>query len=265
MQNAAGAVVVGDASNGEATFITTKPLVANPVLPQFARPGDQFQGGAAVTNGTAAAGQLRLDAALAGPLAFLIDGHAVPSTSFTGPLARITTAYRFPIVVTGTGTATATIRVRSGNAGDAFAIPLPVRDLDVLESVADTGTTTTRASVPLDVAAGTPRDAGGLDIELASSLIPEITVAAQAALSGSERLTISAAGRLAVAADLVLLGARGGADTTASKQRATAEIAVLAGLRRGDGGFAEPAEGERGQGYSKLLICCAHRFLWRLK
>jgi uncharacterized protein YfaS (alpha-2-macroglobulin family) len=31
--------------NGDATFVTTKPLLANPLLPQFARPGDRFQAG----------------------------------------------------------------------------------------------------------------------------------------------------------------------------------------------------------------------------
>ncbi len=38
--------------NGETTFITTKPLLSNPVLPQFVRPGDRFEGGLSVTNTT---------------------------------------------------------------------------------------------------------------------------------------------------------------------------------------------------------------------
>jgi hypothetical protein len=243
----------GRFGNGETTFHTTKPLVANPVLPQFARPGDQFEGGVAVTNGTAAAGQLRIDAAFAGPLAFLNDGRQVPSTTFGGPLEKITTAYRFPIVATGAGVATATIRVRSAGAGDAFAIPLPVRDLDVMEAVAQTGTTGTQATVPLDIAAGTPRDAGGLDIALASSLIPEITVAAQDALRGDERLTFLAAARLTVASDLALLAARTNSAASAARTRAATEIANLSALRRGDGGFAPYWQATRSDPWDSMV------------
>jgi len=228
----------GRFGNGETTFHTTKPLVANPVLPQFARPGDQFEGGVAVTNGTGAAGAMKIDATFSGPLAFLNAGRQTSSTTFSGPLEKITTAYRFPVVATGAGSATATMRVRSAGAGDAFAIPLPVRDLDVLEAIAQTGTTTTQTRVPFDIATTTPRDAGGLDIALASSLIPEITVAAQDALRGDERLAFLAAARLTVAADLIILDARTNADAGAARARALAEIANLSALRRGDGGFA---------------------------
>jgi len=228
----------GRFGNGETTFRTTKPLVANPVLPQFARPGDRFDGGLAVTNGTGAQGTLHVVAALTGPLAFVVNGKPAATTLLDAPLERITKAYRFPIVATGTGEGTATIKIRSAGAGDAFAIPLPVNDLDVVEAVAQTGTTDARAVVPLDVAATVPRDSGGLDIALASSLIPEITVAAQAALLGDERLTLSAASRLAVAADLVTLAARTGDDATAARARAAREIATLASLQRADGGFA---------------------------
>jgi alpha-2-macroglobulin len=233
-----GASADGRFGNGETTFRTTKPLVANPVMPQFARPGDRFDGGVAVTNGTGATGSLHVDASLAGPLAFLVNGKPAPSTSLDAPLDRITKAYRFPVVASGGGEAMVTVRVRAAGAGDAFAIPLPVRALEVLEAVAQTGTTTGRASVGLNVTAGTPRDAGGLDVAVASSLIPEATVAAESALRWDERLTISAASRLAVASDLAILAARNGSDTAKMRNRATMEIATLHDLQRSDGGFA---------------------------
>ncbi len=228
----------GRFGNGEATFRTTKPLVANPVLPQFARPGDRFEGGVAVTNGTGSQGTMHVAATLSGPLAFLVNDKPVATTMLDAPLERITKAYRFPIAVTGTGDATATITVRGAHAGDAFAIPLAVRDTETSEAVAQTGTTDARATVGLDVAADTPRDSGGIDVALASSLVPEITVAAQAALLGDERLTISAASRLAVASDLAILAARSGDDASAARARAAQEIATLRALRRSDGGFA---------------------------
>ncbi|MDQ6925252.1 MAG: MG2 domain-containing protein, partial [Candidatus Eremiobacteraeota bacterium] len=67
----------GRFGNGDTTFRTTKPLVANPVVPQFARPGDRFDAGISVTNGTGATGNLRIDGALTGPLAFLVNDKPV--------------------------------------------------------------------------------------------------------------------------------------------------------------------------------------------
>jgi len=228
----------GRFGNAESTFRTTKPLVANPVIPQFARPGDRFDAGVAVTNGTGAAGTLHIDATLAGPLAFLVNDKPVPSTSLDTPLDSITKAYRFSMIAQGTGTATATVRVRGAGTGDAFAIPVPVRDTDVTESVAQTGTTTTRASIPIAVTPETPRDAGGLDLDLASSLLPELSAAAQNALLGDDRLTLSAASRLDVAGDLMLLGKRSGSDESTARARGVAEVATLRSLARADGGFA---------------------------
>ncbi len=236
----------GRFGSAETTFRTTEPLVANPVIPQFARPGDRFAGGVAVTNGTGASGTLHVAAALAGPLAFLIAGKPAATTLLDAPLERITRAYRFTMLATGSGTATATVRVRGGGASDAFAIPVPVRDLDLAEAVAQTGTTAGRAEVGVDVAAGTPRDAGGLDVVLASTLIPELTVAGESALRGDERLALSAASRLAVASDLARLGSAG------MRERAAGELATLRGLRRDDGGFAAYWQAERSDPWDSL-------------
>jgi uncharacterized protein YfaS (alpha-2-macroglobulin family) len=247
----------GRFGNCDTTFRTTKPLVANPVMPQFARPGDTFEGGVAVTNGTGASGPLHVEASLAGPLAFLVNDKPSAATSLDTELDRITKAYRFPVVANGTGIATATIRVRGAGTGDAFAIPVPVRGLDVLEAVAQTGTTDARAGVPLNVAADTPRDAGGLDVALASSLIPEITVAAQKALLGDERLTISCAARLAIASDLVMLAKRSGTDAKAARDRALLEISTLDSLRRADGGFAAYWRAEASDPWDSMLALTA--------
>jgi len=233
-----GTSIDGRFGNGETTFRTTKPLVANPVVPQFARPGDRFDAGIAVTNGTGATGNLHIDGALIGPLAFLVNDKPVQTTSLDAPLDRITKAYRFPMTASGTGTATATFKVHGADTSDAFAIPVPVRDLDVAESVVQTGTTDASASVGVNVTADTPRDAGGLDLALASSLIPEVTVAARDALKGDERLALSAAGRLAIASDLVILAKRNGTDEKLARDRAAVELGTLHDLRRADGGFA---------------------------
>jgi alpha-2-macroglobulin len=247
----------GRFGNADTTFTTTKPLVANPVMPQFVRPGDRFDGGLSVTNGTGATGPLRIDAALTGPLAFLVNDKPAATTSLDAQLGATTQAYRFPIVASGNGVSTATIRVRGAGTGDAFAIPVPVNILDVSESVAQTGTTDASASVGLNVAADTPRDAGGVQIDLASSLIPEVTVAANEALTGDERLALSSASRLAIASDLLILGKRTGTDTKSVRDRALLEIANLDGLRRDDGGFAAYWREEKSDAWDSLFALSA--------
>jgi uncharacterized protein YfaS (alpha-2-macroglobulin family) len=256
------AMVVGTSAdgrfgNGDTTFITTKTLIANPVVPQFARPGDRFDAGITLTNGTGATGNLHVDGALTGPLAFLVNDKPAPTVSLDAPLERITKAYRFPMTASGTGTATATFKVRGESRSDAFAIPVPVRDLDVAESVVQTGTTDARASVGVNVTADTPRDVGGLDLALASSLIPEVTVAAREALRGEERLAISAAGRLAIASDLVILAKRSGTDAKLARDRAAVELATLHDLRRADGGFAPYWRDEHSDAWDSLPALAA--------
>ncbi len=182
-----------------------------------------------------------------------MNDKPVATTVLDAPLDRITKAYRFPMVAGGSGEATATIRIRGAGASDAFQISVPVRDLDVSEAVAQTGTTDARAAVGIDVAADTPRDAGGLDVDLASTLIPELTAAGEAALRGDERLALSAASRLAVASDLVLLGTGG----SGMGERAVAEIATLRGLRRDDGGFAAYWRAEGSDPWDSLAVLAA--------
>jgi hypothetical protein len=249
---AVAATADGRFGNGESTFRTTKPLVANPVVPQFARPGDRFDAGVSITNGTGATGNVRIDATLDGPLAFLVNDKPSATASLETPLESITKAYRFPIVANGTGTATATVKVRGAGTGDAFAIPVPVRITDVSESVVQTGTTATRATVGVNVAPDTPRDAGGVDLALASSLIPEVTVTAAQVLKSDEPLTISAASRLAIASDLVILGKRSAGDVKTSRDRALVEIANLDALKRGDGGFAPYRRADQSDAWDSL-------------
>ena len=247
----------GRFGNADTTFRTTKPLVANPVLPQFARPGDTFDGGIAVTNGTGATGTLHVDGDFVGPLRFLVNGQPQTRDAMDVPLERITKAYRFPVVTDGMGPTTATFRVRGANASDAFQIPLPVQTEDVIESVVQTGTTDARAAVPVNVAPDTPRDAGGLQLTLASSLIPEVVVAAQDALKSDERLAITAAARLAIASDLVILAKRTGAKDTFPRNRAAAELTTLHDLQREDGGFAPYWRDEHSDAWDSMFAVAA--------
>ena len=242
---AVAATADGRFGNGETTFLTNKPLIVNPVVPQFARPGDRFNAGVTVTNGpNTGAGTIAIAGSLTAPLAFLVDTKAVGTTTFSAPVDQITKAYRFAMIASGPGTSTATFTAkRSGAAAasDGFAIPVSVIDRAVMESVVTTGVLASgNVAVPLDVRADTPADTGGLQLVLANSLIPDALVAAQSVFADDDRVALSAAGRLTVAADVLRLTAitNTTGPTAEARTNATSALAFLATLQRPDGGFA---------------------------
>ncbi|WP_448571032.1 alpha-2-macroglobulin family protein [Trichothermofontia sp.] len=224
---------------GEATFQTTQPLVTNPILPQFARPGDRIEAGLSVTNTTGQAGNLQVTGSLTGPIAFA-DGKpaSLNTRSQTG-----TQAYRFPIVVEQAGEATVQFNSQLNTATDAFEVPLPIRTLEVTEQVVETGTTRDRAQVALNIDRKVNPDAGGLDINLASTLLPEMTVPAQTLLAEEPWPFLeSLASRLAIVTNLQQLTQRYPQLSVTTDQpldtiqRET--LAQLQRLQRPDGGFA---------------------------
>jgi len=88
-------------------------------------------------------------------------------------------------------------------------------------------------------------------------LIPEVTVAARDALRGDERLALSAAGRLAIASDLVILAKRNGSDAKLARDRAAVELATLHDLQRADGGFAPYWRDEHSDPWDSLFALSA--------
>jgi uncharacterized protein YfaS (alpha-2-macroglobulin family) len=228
--------------NADTTFVTSKPLVSNPLLPQFVRPGDTISGGVSVTNVSAGSGTLDILGSLSGPLVFKPSNAESATTSFSGAAPSATSAYRFTMFATGVGTAQVKFRSGIGPAADAFQVPLTVSEpLSVMESVVESGVTKTSATVPVKVDANVANDTGGLEVDLASTLIPEITAPAKSALRADDLpLLEPAASRLWMSADLKMLAKRYGGslgsfdpDTTGAQA-----LAQLAKLQRGDGGFA---------------------------
>jgi uncharacterized protein YfaS (alpha-2-macroglobulin family) len=247
----------GRFGNAEAQFIATKPLLANPVVPQFARPGDRFDAGVAVTNPAKRSGTINVAGTLAGPLAFVTgSGGEQADIALHAPADPLTHAYRFSMIAGYAGTATATFHVMLGAASDAFAIPVPVIDRSMTESVITTGTTTGAVSIPLDVAANIPNDTGGLDVVLANTMLPDILAGANSVLDGDELYAEAIAGRLSIAADLIRL-ARDGVETPGTEPRARAltQLAELTRLARPDGGFAVyPLAGESNPFASTVVL-----------
>jgi uncharacterized protein YfaS (alpha-2-macroglobulin family) len=226
--------------NADTTFLTTKPLIANPVMPQFARPGDTMNAGVSVTNTAKAGGTLAIDGVLGGGLAFVENGKQVATASLSEPVDQLTKAYRFPMIVTSAVDGTMKFGARLGGASDAFEVPLAVRTNAVMESVVTTGATKDAAQVPLDVAAGTPTDAGGLDISLASTLLPDMVEPVRASLRDDDAYGVAVASRIDVAADGILIAKRYRQTPPAQLADALAkDVASLRGLRAADGGVGE--------------------------
>ena len=219
--------------NGENSFIATKPLLANPVVPQFVRPGDRFDAGIAVTNAAKLAGTLSIAGTLFGPIDFLSGDKQSSTVALEAPLETITKAYRFPMTATSAnGSARVRFTIRASGAADGFDIPLLLRDQDVIVSVVTTGASQGSVDVPL-AATG-----GRLDVALASSMIPAAVLSAQRAFAFDWPFAETLSSRISIAAGMTTLAARNATvpDPQLAK-RASGDFKTLAGLQNGDGGF----------------------------
>jgi uncharacterized protein YfaS (alpha-2-macroglobulin family) len=227
---------------GDATFITTKPLVTNPLLPQFARPGDEFVAGVSVTNVAALHGPVAIRGQTTGSISFDEKGTPSSTDSAAGSIGQATQAYLFPVVAGSPGDGRLRFETKTASASDAFEVPLPVIEQTYLEQVVESGVTSDSASIPLDVSPGVDRGAGGLRLSIASTLLPEIVEPARNVLD-DDCLPFAepAASQLAVAADAMILSRKYGRVSAAFSpaQVAAQDLAYLRKLQLADGGFAD--------------------------
>ncbi len=226
--------------NGDATFISTKPLLTNAILPQFARPGDRILAGLSVTNNTGNTGNLSINGEVGGTVKFAEKNPT--STSLQTKAESATQAYRFPMVADNVGVGKVRFTTQLNNtAADAFEVPLEVKPIEITEQVVETGVTTKQVKIPLNVDKNTFPDAGGLDIQLASTLIPEIKAPAKQVLEDNDLpFAEPAASQLTIAANLQTLSQKYGQPFTEfnTKQQANQAIEQLQTLQIADGGFA---------------------------
>ncbi|MFY9718280.1 MAG: alpha-2-macroglobulin family protein [Candidatus Cybelea sp.] len=217
---------------GDRTFISTQPLIANPLLPQFARPGDHLDVGVSIANQTGAAGALDLVMKLSGALAFA-QGDAQNQRATESAKAGIG-AFRFAAVA---GTPAPTLFEAAGTLGaqrDAFAVPFSTIDRASTESVIESGSSIGKATVPLDLTSG-----GSLQVTLANSVVPQFVTPSEREMQGDALpLADESASRLIIASALARLH-----DTYRLKLRFDTSAAVASNLQallsyqRGDGGF----------------------------
>jgi len=226
----------GDAAHfatADQTFVSNQPLIANPLLPQFARPGDRFDLGVSIANQTGASGALDLVLRLSGALAFAQGDaqtrHATESAQ-TGMQA-----FRFPVV---TGTPAPTLVRASGALGqrtDAFSVPFTAIDSSSTESVIESGRAAGSATVPLQL------HGGSLQITLANSIVPQFVVPSQREM-GQDALPLAneAAARLTIAAALAKMRVPYRLHLSFDPAAAIAQnLHALLSYRRDDGGFED--------------------------
>jgi alpha-2-macroglobulin len=227
--------------NNDATFITSQPLLSNPVLPQFARPGDKFNGGVAITNNDNKSGPLSIEGLVQGPLRFDNNGQPSATTSFSGQAQPGTQAYRFPIDVSALGSAKARFTIKLGSESDAFELPIVLRALPIMEQAVDSGATNATAQIPLKVDQHVSNDAGGLEFSLASLLLPEFTASAIKDIREDEDLPFlePISSQLSLTADLQVLATKYGQlyPDFKPQQMAAYELGRLAQMQHSDGGF----------------------------
>jgi uncharacterized protein YfaS (alpha-2-macroglobulin family) len=226
--------------NGDATFIATKPLLTNAILPQFARPGDRILAGLSVTNNTGNTGNLSINGELSGNVKFADKNPT--ATSLQSKAEFATHAYRFPMVADSVGVGKVRFTTQlNGTAADAFEVPLEIKPIEITEQVVETGVTEKQIKIPLNVDKNTFPNAGGLDIQLASTLIPEIQAPAKQVLEDNDLpFTEPAASQLMIAANLQNLTQKYGQTFSEfnPSQQAKQAIEQLQKLQIADGGFA---------------------------
>jgi uncharacterized protein YfaS (alpha-2-macroglobulin family) len=226
---------------GDIAFMTTQPLITNPVLPQFVRPGDRFDAGLSVTNTTGASTPITVNGELRGDLKFTTDNQNSTTQQLQTQAPVGTAAYRFPLVAEKAGEAVLQFTTQLGNTTDGFAVPLPIKPLDITEQVVESGVTDTQVTIPITVETNVVDEAGGLEVALASTLIPELRAPAQQVLDEEQLPCLEpAASQLAIAANLQRLSQQYGqtfGEFNPTQQAAKA-LERLQKLQRPDGGFA---------------------------
>ncbi len=234
------AVAVGDDdahfATGDSTFVATQPLIANPLLPQFARTGDSFDAGVSISNQTGAGGALALVLKLGGGLTFASGDPRSASSNETAATGM--QAFRFPVSAGTPAPTTFSAAGALGSHRDAFTVPFTVSNTSSTESVVESGAATPSgpANVPIALDRG-----GWVTLTLANSVVPQFAVPSETMFARDPLpLADESASRLIAGAALrALRGPYRLSLPFDPNADANASVARLLGYQRGDGGFGE--------------------------
>ncbi|MBV8117071.1 MAG: alpha-2-macroglobulin family protein, partial [Candidatus Eremiobacteraeota bacterium] len=223
-------------ATNDATFISTQPLISNPLLPQFARPGDAFDAGVSLANQTGGTGALELVMRLTGALAFAAgDAHVqtAKEQATTGMQA-----YRFRVVAGTPAPSSFEVSSTLGTQRDAFTVPFIVSDAAVTDSVIESGAAAknTQATIPINLDRG-----GWVTLTLANSVVGQFGVPADQMMA-RDLLPFAdetASGLIVASAVRALRDPYRLKVQFDPAAQAAGNLATLLTFQRGDGGFGE--------------------------
>jgi uncharacterized protein YfaS (alpha-2-macroglobulin family) len=226
-------------ATGDATFVSNQPLIANPLLPQFARPGDHFELGVSIANQTGAGGALDFVLKLTGALAFA-QGDPQSQRS-TEQVATGIEAFRFPVVVGTPVPTTVQATANLGTQGDAFKVAFAASDRQSTDSVIESGAARDQASIPIALNSG-----GTLTVTLANSVVPQFVTPSESVMKDDALpLADEAASRLVIASALKQLREPYRLKLSFEPDAAIASsVQTLLSFQRGDGGFGAYADAQ---------------------
>jgi alpha-2-macroglobulin len=245
-------------ATSDATFLSNQPLITNPLLPQFARPGDRFDAGISVADQTGGGGALDLVLQLTGALAFVTGNPRALRTSENAQTG--VQAWRFGVIA-GTPAPTtfeASTTLRSQH--DAFRVPFETIERSTTESVIESGATAATATIPIALRGG------WVQLTLANSVVSQFTAPSNVMMSDDALpFADDAASRLIVAAALEPLRTQYRLELDfIPQEQIAAALQQLYALQRDDGGFGEFANAQgsdpfvSARAFAALLFAGSH-------
>ena len=161
-------------------IIVSQPFILRPVLPRFARIGDELLSGVAVTNLTKGDGSVDIKAEISGNSLIFKDNEVEKKGVHIK--AGESKTVLFPFIAKGIGESklkfTANFNGIYNNKeieeSDALQIPFTVRDILATETVVSVGETKNRSKQKIKIGEGIREDVGGLNILLSSTALTNI-------------------------------------------------------------------------------------------
>ena len=165
---------------GSEQLLVTQPFILRAIFPRFARIGDQFMSGVAITNLTEAVGKVSVNTNILGESISLVTGPAERDGVKIKP--GQSKAVLFPYQADRVGQSSLSFTARfSGtydgkniSEADALELPLTVQDLGNTETVVASGETQAQFLQKIKVDETTRKDMGGLDLQLSSTALTNI-------------------------------------------------------------------------------------------
>jgi uncharacterized protein YfaS (alpha-2-macroglobulin family) len=165
---------------GSEQLLVTQPFILRAILPRFARIGDQFMSGVAITNLTEADGKVSVQTNIEGKTISLASGPTEKEGITIKP--GQSRAVLFPYLADAVGQSKLTFTARfSGtydgkniSEADALQLPLTIQDLGNTETVVASGETEKEFLQKIKVDETVRKDMGGLEMQLSSTALTNI-------------------------------------------------------------------------------------------